>query len=181
DNPRRLCVERTAEEAVGYAPAQSSMPSVAPRRGKNPFDDSKFAGIVTFTDLTAVLGRGAQQSPSTTSRWKPSHGSNWKPVRRISWPSPTAPRRPEDNEFTFVQPKVNAAQRVHHNLAHAVCLYEPLRLENGGSLGGGRWAFARCNHVDSRRAKRVPPGTRNERRKTCASYRAVSGAARLVR
>jgi acetoin utilization protein AcuB len=51
--------------------------------------DSKLVGIVTLTDLLEMLGRGAQLSPTETSRWKPTHGSKWKPVRRIA-----RPRRP---------------------------------------------------------------------------------------
>ena len=52
-------------------------------------EDLKLVGIVTLIDLAEVLGRGAQQSPAMTSRWKPTHGSKWKPVRRID-----KPRRP---------------------------------------------------------------------------------------
>jgi acetoin utilization protein AcuB len=51
--------------------------------------DSKLVGIVTLTDLLEMLGRGAQVSPTATSRWKPTHGSKWKPIRRIA-----RPRRP---------------------------------------------------------------------------------------
>jgi predicted transcriptional regulator len=57
-------------------------------------EDSKLVGIVTLMDLAEVLGRGAQQSPTITSRWKPTHGSKWKPVRRSDKPRrpPTFPR-----------------------------------------------------------------------------------------
>lgn len=57
-------------------------------------EDSKLVGIVTFSDLAEVVGRGAQQSPTTISRWKPAHGSKWKPIRRIARPKrpPVFPR-----------------------------------------------------------------------------------------
>ena len=52
-------------------------------------EDSRVVGVVTLIDLAEVLGRGAQQSPTMTSRWKAAHGSKWKPIRRIA-----RPRRP---------------------------------------------------------------------------------------
>jgi len=57
-------------------------------------EDSRLVGIVTLIDLAEVLGRGGQQSPSVTSRWKATHGSKWKPVRRIARPKrpPMFPR-----------------------------------------------------------------------------------------
>jgi acetoin utilization protein AcuB len=54
------------------------------------FEDSRIVGIVTLSDLLELLGRGAQLSPTVTSRWKAAHGSKWKPIRRIA-----RPRRPE--------------------------------------------------------------------------------------
>ena len=52
-----------------------------------------------------------------------------------------------------MQRDVNPAQRMHHNLAHAVSLHQSLRFEDGGGLRNARWAGARCNHVDAARSK----------------------------
>jgi acetoin utilization protein AcuB len=57
-------------------------------------EDGKLVGIVTLTDLLELLGRGAQLSPTATSRYRPKHGSRWKQIRRMSRPErpPMFPR-----------------------------------------------------------------------------------------
>jgi acetoin utilization protein AcuB len=85
----RTVSELMSEQAVTASPTTSVRQAANLLRARTigclpVVENGRLAGIVTLTDLLELLGRGAQISPTASSRYRTQHGSKWKPTTRIT-------------------------------------------------------------------------------------------------